>query len=142
VVVRPPSKPSPSLYQTNQPYSGIDNNVSPRHDLSSYGDAAIKSGKITPSQLKLMQRATSAHQNRVENFSIFGSAVVLAVAVGVPNSTVNGYCALYSVASVLYGVAYVVIERNPWSLARTCCWWAGCWACGRLFWEAGRVVNG
>jgi uncharacterized MAPEG superfamily protein len=101
----------------------------------------VKSGKITPSQLKLLHRATSAHQNRVENYAVFGAAVVLAVAAGVPNRIVNAQCALYSAASVGYGFAYVLIDRNPWSLARTICWWTGCWACGKLFWEAGRALN-
>jgi hypothetical protein len=67
--------------------------------------------------------------------------MVLAIATGVDNGIINDMGLLYSVASVAYGVAYVVIESNPWSLIRTACWYAGCWACGRLMWEGGRAVN-
>lgn len=127
--------------RTFKQYHGIDNNAHPRDDLSLYGDAAVKSGKLTQRQLDRIKRAAAAHANRVENYAVFGAAVVSAMVAGVPGQVVNGYCLLYSVSSVAYGVAYVVVERNPWSVLRTLAWWSGGWACVRLFWEAGRALS-
>lgn len=122
-------------------YSGIDNNEAPRDDIAKYGDSAVKSGKITLRQLNLIKRAGAAHSNRVENYAVFAAATVLAVATGVPRSIVNSQCLLYSVSSVAYGACYVLIETTPLSLLRTLSWYGGCWACFRLFWEAGKMLN-
>ncbi|ETN45184.1 uncharacterized protein HMPREF1541_10061 [Cyphellophora europaea CBS 101466] len=122
-------------------YYGIDHNHAPRDDIAKYGDAAVQSGKITQRQLNLIKRSSAAHSNRVENYSIFAAAAVLAVAAGVPNDVINANCLLYSVASVAYGACYVLIETTPLSLLRTLSWYAGGWACVRLFWKAGEALN-
>lgn len=122
-------------------YSGIDHNAAPRDDLAKFGESAVKSGKITSRQLDLIKRAGAAHSNRVENYSVFAAATVLAVAAGVPSDLVNTQCLLYSVSSVAYGICYVLIDTTPLSLLRTVCWYSGCWACFRMFWAAGKALN-
>jgi uncharacterized MAPEG superfamily protein len=129
------------VQRTFKQYYGIDNNTAPRENVDKYGEAAIKSGKITRAQLDMIKRAGAAHSNRVENYPVFAAAVVLAIVAGVPNDVVNAQCLLYSVSSVAYGACYVLIDSTPLSLLRTASWYGGCWACFRLFWVAGKALN-
>ena len=127
--------------RTFKQFYGIDHNSAPREDIAKYGDAAVKSGKLTQAQLDLIKRASAAHSNRVENYSIFAAATVLAVTAGVPNDVINAQCLLYTVSSIAYGAAYTMIDSTPLSLLRTICWYGGGWACFRLFWKAGQALN-
>jgi len=53
---------------------GLDHNVSPREDLSKYGDAAVSAGKLSRRRLAQIQRMEGAHQNSVEGFTFFVAA--------------------------------------------------------------------
>lgn len=58
---------------------GLDHNASPREDLSKYGDAAVRAGKLSRRRLAQMQRMEAAHQNSVEGFGFFVAAGELIV---------------------------------------------------------------
>lgn len=53
---------------------GLDHNVNPREDLTTYGEAAVQSGKITRRALDQLKRQTSAHANVQEGFTLFVAA--------------------------------------------------------------------
>ncbi|KAJ5260528.1 Glycoside hydrolase family 28 [Penicillium angulare] len=76
----------------------IDNNVAPREDLATLGEAAVKSGKIDRKALNKLKRQEAAHANAVEGYSFFVAAILTALFAGVPNETINtiGVCALPS----------------------------------------------
>lgn len=50
---------------------GIDNNVAPREDLATFGEAAVKAGKLDRRTLSKLKRREAAHANAVEGFSFF-----------------------------------------------------------------------
>lgn len=50
---------------------GLDHNLSPREDLSKYGDAAVQAGKLSRRRLEQIRRMQSAHENSVEGFTLF-----------------------------------------------------------------------
>lgn len=58
-------------------YYGIDNNVAPREDLSKYGEAAVKAGKISQRTLNRLKRQEAAHANAVEGYPLFVAASTL-----------------------------------------------------------------
>lgn len=53
---------------------GLDHNVSPREDLSKYGEAAVKEGKISQKTLNKLKRQEAAHANAVEGYPLFVAA--------------------------------------------------------------------
>ena len=69
---------------------GLDHNVSPREDISKYGDAAVQAGKLSQRRLEQIRRMQSAHENSVEGFTLFvacgtsysGSSVLVNCSVG------------------------------------------------------------
>ena len=90
----------------------IDHNVSPREDLTKYGDKYIKDGKITRDQLDLMKRNEACHANSMEHFPVFVGAVLFATVAGVKNEVVNGIGLAYGVARVVYAAAYLAGGRS------------------------------
>lgn len=52
----------------------LDHNVSPREDVSKYGEQAVKDGKISQKQLKMLKRNEAAHANNVENYPLFAAS--------------------------------------------------------------------
>ena len=50
---------------------GIDHNLSPREDLSKYGEVAVREGKLSRRRLDQIRRMQSAHENSVEGFTLF-----------------------------------------------------------------------
>ncbi|KIX10278.1 uncharacterized protein Z518_01360 [Rhinocladiella mackenziei CBS 650.93] len=50
---------------------GIDHNGNPRQDLIRFGDAAIREGKLTKSQLEQTQRMEAASANSVDGYQFF-----------------------------------------------------------------------
>lgn len=50
---------------------GLDHNVSPREDLSKYGETAVKAGKLSRTTLNRLKRQEAAHANAVEGFPFF-----------------------------------------------------------------------
>lgn len=55
-------------------YYGIDNNVAPREDLATFGEAAVKAGKLDRRTLNKLKRREAAHANAVEGYSLFVAA--------------------------------------------------------------------
>lgn len=53
---------------------GLDHNANPREDLTTYGEAAVQSGKITRHTLDKLKRQTSAHANAQEGYTLFVAA--------------------------------------------------------------------
>ncbi|MCJ1320193.1 hypothetical protein MMC15_005531 [Xylographa vitiligo] len=120
---------------------GIDHNVSPREDLTKYGDAAVKAGKITPRQLAMMRRNESAHANAIENYILFVAAMSFATFAGVERELVNQAGLVYTVARVVYGFVYVFVDQLAWSLLRSVAWWVGNISCFWLLYRAGGKLN-
>ena len=120
---------------------GIDHNVSPREDLAKYGDAAVKSGKITQKQLEMMRRNESAQANAVENYILFVGAMSFASFAGVERELVNRAGLVYTVARVAYGFLYIFVDQHSWSLLRSVAWWVGNISCLWLLRRAGSKLN-
>ena len=120
---------------------GLDHNVSPREDLSKYGDAAVQSGKITQKQLDMMRRNESAHANAIENYILFVGAMSLATVAGVDRKLINRAGLVYTVARVAYGFIYILVDRLYWSLLRSAAWWVGNISCLWLLRRAGRQLD-
>ncbi|KAK5946407.1 hypothetical protein PMZ80_000550 [Knufia obscura] len=122
-------------------YLKIDHNVSPRDDVANYGERAVAEGKITQRQLNLAKRNEGAHANSMEHFPVFATSVVFATVAGVSNAHINGACAVYTAARIVYAVSYLVIERVEHSYIRSLAWWASNVACLNLLWTAGGALN-
>ena len=138
---------------------GLDHNVNPREDLTTYGEAAVQSGKITRGALDQLKRQTSAHANVQEGFSLFVAAsmwksilligfmtnlhlvkllhyntdpydlVLVSLYAGLPNETINTIGVWYSVSRVAYHLFYVKIETHSLSFLRSAAWWSGNISC-------------
>lgn len=120
---------------------GIDHNENPRHDLATYGEAAVKSGKLTRAQLLKLQRQESAHQNAVEHFPFLVGSLLLATQAGLPAEQINKYALVYTLARIGFAAAYVYIESWELSWLRTIFWWTGNIACIRLCYKAATGLN-
>ena len=53
------------------------------------------------------RRAYAAHQNAYENFPFFAAAVIIALTMGAPASTVNMLAMAYIAVRVIHGLLYV-----------------------------------
>ena len=122
-------------------YLKIDHNVSPREDTTRYGERAAAAGKITQRQLNLLKRNEGAHANSVEHFPVFAAAALFATVAGVSNTQINGACAIYTAARVVFAVCYLTIERVHLTYFRSLAWWVGNFACLNLLWAAGKAMN-
>ncbi|KAF7587210.1 hypothetical protein BBP40_007547 [Aspergillus hancockii] len=127
--------------RTLKQYYGIDNNVSPRQDLTKYGETAVREGKITRAQLEKLQRNEAAHANAVENYTLLVAGLALATYAGVPRTTINAAGLTYTVARVLYAVVYITVDRPLLSHLRGACWWVGNLSCLTLLWMAGQALK-
>ncbi|KAL3482102.1 hypothetical protein BJX99DRAFT_82118 [Aspergillus californicus] len=121
---------------------GLDHNGSPREDLTKYGEAAVQSGKITRAQLNMLRRNEAASANSVENYTLLVAAVGMASLAGVDKVVVNQAVAVYTIARIFYGAAYILIESDRWSQIRGVCWWVGNLTCLTLLWKAGGLLSG
>ncbi|KAH8884073.1 hypothetical protein GQ53DRAFT_752395 [Thozetella sp. PMI_491] len=128
--------------RTLKQYYGLDHNESPREDLAKYGDAAVKSGKITQKQLNMLRRNESAHANAVENYAFFASALCMAVFSGVDVKFVNRAGLVYTAARIAYGFVYILIEHRTWSQLRGITWWIGNISSLSLLWASYNKLNG
>ena len=52
----------------------LDHNTAPRKDLATYGDAAVRAGKLSRQRLEQIERMQAAHENSVEGFAFFVAA--------------------------------------------------------------------
>ncbi|PWY65008.1 hypothetical protein BO94DRAFT_629312 [Aspergillus sclerotioniger CBS 115572] len=107
----------------------LDHNVAPRDDLTTYGEAAVQAGKITRRQLNRLKRQEAAHSNAMEGFPLFVAAILVALHTDLPNETINGIGAWYTLSRVAFGLAYVFIESEGWSFLRSVLWWSGNVSC-------------
>ncbi|KAI0425593.1 hypothetical protein F5Y09DRAFT_95979 [Xylaria sp. FL1042] len=127
--------------RTLKQWYGIDHNSSPREDLAKYGDAAVRSGKITQKQLEMLRRNESAHANSVENYTLFVAAMGFATFAGVEPHLINRAGLLYATARIVYGAVYVLIDHDIWSQIRGITWWTGNLSCLWLLYRAGAKLN-
>ncbi|KAK3984624.1 hypothetical protein QBC44DRAFT_10377 [Cladorrhinum sp. PSN332] len=128
--------------RTLKQYYGIDHQESPRYDLVKYGEAAVKSGKLTKKQLNMLQRCESASANSVENYTFFVGAIGFATLAGVERTLINRWALAYTVARVAYGAAYIFIENRKTAALRGLFWWVGNVSCFGLLWGAYGKLNG
>ncbi|KAJ9354842.1 hypothetical protein DTO027B9_4558 [Paecilomyces variotii] len=124
--------------RTLKQWYGIDHNESPREDLVKYGEDAVRTGKITRRQLDMLKRNEAAHANSVENFTLLVASVLYASHAGVPAYTINAACLSYTVARMIYGTVYILIDHPTWSQVRGITWWWGNLSCLFLLWKAGK----
>ena len=122
-------------------YYGIDHNVSPREDLTKYGERAVRDGKLTQRQLNMIKRNESAQANTVENFTLFVAGVTFATFAGVPTQTINTACLTYTVARIAYGAFYILVETPKLSLLRSVASWVGNVSGLTLLWKAGNKLS-
>ncbi|KAI0404708.1 hypothetical protein F4802DRAFT_566018 [Xylaria palmicola] len=127
--------------RTLKQWYGLDHNSSPREDLAKYGDAAVRSGKVTQKQLAMLRRNESAHANSVENYALFVAAMGFATFAGVENHLVNRAGLLYVVVRFAYAAAYILIDHDVWSQIRGITWWTGNLSCLWLLYRAGLKLN-
>ncbi|KAF3387460.1 hypothetical protein F1880_001454 [Penicillium rolfsii] len=119
---------------------GIDNNVAPREDLATQGQAAVKAGKLSQRTLNRLKREEAAHANSMENFSVFAAATLIAVYAGVPNETVNRFGICYTLSRIAFSICYSYIETQRMSFLRSAAWWAGNISCFTGFIAAARKL--
>lgn len=120
---------------------GFDHNVNPREDVARFGERAVIEGKITRQQLNTLKRNEAAHANSMEHFPVFIGSALFAVVAKVPNETVNRACLAYSLARVVYSVAYLTVAKVNCSYIRSLAWWASNFSCVYLFWKSGQAFN-
>ena len=108
---------------------GIDNNVAPREDLQTLGEAAVKAGKIDRRTLNKLKRQEASHANAVEGFAFFAAAILTATFAGVPAETINAIGIWYSVSRISHSLLYSYIETKSWSYLRSVAWWSGNISC-------------
>ena len=120
----------------------IDHNISPREDLTKYGDKYVQDGKITRRQLELMKRNEACHANSMEHFPVLVAAVLFATVAGVRSEVINAVGLGYGVARGVYAAAYLGGGRSlSVSYVRSLGWWASNLVCLWLLWESGRALN-
>jgi uncharacterized MAPEG superfamily protein len=120
---------------------GIDHNVSPREDLSRYGDAAVKSGKISQRLLNMMRRNESAQANSIENYIVFVGAMSFASFAGVERESINRAGLVYTISRIIYGCVYIWVDQPVWSFLRSTAWWGGNISCLWLLRKAGKKLG-
>ncbi|ETS74780.1 hypothetical protein PFICI_13264 [Pestalotiopsis fici W106-1] len=120
---------------------GIDHQSAPRDDIAKYGEAAVRSGKITQSQLNMLKRNEAAYANSVENYTLLVGAIGLATAAGVAPEAINRAGLVYSIARVAYGFWYVLVENDTLALVRALFWYIGNGSCLYLLWKAGELLT-
>jgi len=120
---------------------GIDHQVSPREDLAKYGDAAVKSGKISQKTLGMMKRNESAQHNSTENYILFVGATAFATVAGIEPELINRAGLVYTLARFAYAAIYIFVDSPIWSLTRSLAWWVGNISCLFLLWRAGQKLN-
>ncbi|KAL4973023.1 hypothetical protein BDW66DRAFT_143009 [Aspergillus desertorum] len=127
--------------RTIKQYYGLDHNVSPREDLAKYGDAAVRSGKISQKTLDMIKRNESAHANAVENYALLVGAVAMATVAGVERASINRAVVVYTLARIAYAIVYITVDKPKWSQLRGLCWWTGNLCCLNLLRKAALLLG-
>ncbi|KAJ5901387.1 hypothetical protein N7504_007381 [Penicillium tannophilum] len=91
-------------------YYGIDNNIAPREDLATFGEAAVKAGKLD--------------RRTLNNLKLFTAAYA-----GVPSETINTIGVWYTLSRIAYSLCYTYIEKKSLSYLRSVTWWSGNISC-------------
>jgi uncharacterized MAPEG superfamily protein len=63
------------------------------------------------------RRAYGAHLNAIENFPFFAAAVIIALQLGAPVSTVNWLAGLYVLIRIIHGLLYVTDQPSLRSMS-------------------------
>jgi uncharacterized MAPEG superfamily protein len=127
--------------RTLKQFYGLDHNESPREDLAKYGDIAVRDGKITAAQLRMLRRNEAAHANAVENFTLLVASVLFASHAGVEAATINRAALSYTAARFCHAAVYILIEHRQWSQLRGLSWWWGNLSCFFMLWKAGKMLS-
>lgn len=119
----------------------IDNNVMPRNDIETLGPEAVKSGKLTQSQLDLVRRNNATHENSVAHFPAFVGAILWGTMAGLSPVELNASALAYTLVRLGYSAAYLGIQSEQGSWLRTIFWWSGNIICIRLWWIGTKAAN-
>lgn len=63
------------------------------------------------------RRAYGAHLNAIENFPFFAAAVIIALTMGAPGSTVNWLAGLYILIRIAHGLLYITDQPSARSMS-------------------------
>ena len=88
----------------------------------------------------MIKRLGFAHNNAIESYPFFTSAVLLALHAKVETGMLNGLMALYTVARLGYAVVYVTLESDTISQIRGVIWWVGNISCLSMMYLAGKKL--
>lgn len=122
-------------------YYNIDRNVMPGDDIAELGPEAVKSGKLTQSQLDLVKRNNAAHENSVTHFPAFVGAILWGSFAGLSPVELNASALAYTLVRLGYTAAYLGIQMEKLSSLRTVFWWTGNIICIRLWWIGTKALN-
>ncbi|KAJ5715658.1 Membrane-associated eicosanoid/glutathione metabolism (MAPEG) protein [Penicillium malachiteum] len=122
-------------------YYGVDNNVSPREDLRTLGEAAVRTGRLEQRVLDKLKREEAAQANTIEGFSLFVASILSASFAGVPAETVNTIGIWYTVSRVAFSLCYSHIQTQSWSYLRSAAWWSSHICCATGLVLAARCCN-
>ncbi|KAJ6035770.1 Membrane-associated eicosanoid/glutathione metabolism (MAPEG) protein [Penicillium herquei] len=122
-------------------YYGVDNNVSPREDLRTLAEAAVRDGRLEQRVLDKLKREEASQANTIESYSLFVASMLSASFAGVPGETVNTIGIWYTVSRVAFSICYSHIETQSWSYLRSAAWWSGNICCATGLVLAARCCN-
>lgn len=88
----------------------------------------------------VFERATAAHQNGFENFTLFATAVICANLAKVDLDTLNTVCAIFLVLRTFYNVLYIFVDTRRLAWSRSAVWAASAFCSLYLLAKAGRIA--
>ena len=100
--------------------------------------------ELTDDQQKwvaVVRRCNYTHQNGLEGFPIFASAVLAAVVTGVPAPTIERAALVYLASRACYTAVYIGTHNIAFAFVRTALWTTGIGACATLFIAAARRAH-
>ena len=130
---------APHFYASTQAVfarNGKWNNHNPR------GQASLEDIKKTVPKgtWQSIERSKAAHQNSLENLSLFAAAVICGNVAKIDPDTLNMACGAFLGLRVAYLVAYIGITDNSLSFARTGIWMSSVAVCLYILISAGLVM--
>lgn len=111
-------------------------NANPRG--TAFRDSISKS--IDKKTRATFERATAAHQNAWENFTLFATAVICANLAKVDVSTLNQVCGIFLVLRTVYTGLYIFVETRQLAWSRTAVWATSTGCCLYLLSKAANVM--
>ena len=146
--------------RTIKQYHCVDHNRAPRQDISEHCEKAVKEGRLSERALDRIKRTQAASENSVEGYTLFVASgifhllrhfeaicqtilrciVLFAMVAKLPNETINMSCASYTLARLVHGPAYILIESDQLALIRSVArWWCNV-SCLTLLWKGGNAL--